>query len=243
MEEKRFLELGRRCARSGRACYSRFLEPSSVDLARRCGVREGAEVDFFGGYPEAERVVAAFFPEGEEPQYPVECLDVTWNPRFAQVGHRDLLGAVMGLNIDREVTGDIVLAGEGKAYLFVLPEMAEYVIANLESAGRASVKVSRHEGDVECPEPEGERVRITLASLRLDAFVASGYNLSRAEAQKRINAGLVKLNHVPNLHTDAPVKEGDLLSVRGFGRMKVEQLTGETRRGRLAAQIFRYGGK
>jgi RNA-binding protein YlmH len=180
--------------------------------------------------------------DGDEAYYPIECLDLTWNTKFASVGHRDLLGAVMGLSIEREMTGDIVLAGEGKAYLFVIDDMADYIIANLESAGRATLKITRHEGDIECPEPEGVRIRITLASPRLDAFVSSGYNLSRSESQKLINAGLVKLNHVPEMRTDAGVNEGDLISVRGHGRMKVEEMLGQTKRGRLAAQVFRYGG-
>lgn len=242
-EEKRFLELARRAARAGRIGYSRFLEPSMVESARRCAREEGARIAFSGGYDGAERVVAAFYPEYDEPEYPIACLDLMWNPKFAAIGHRDLLGAVMGLSIEREVTGDILLLGEGKACLFVLEDMADYVAANLESAGRATLKIARHEGEIVCPEPEGVRARITLASPRLDAFVAAGYNLSRAEAQRLITAGLVKLNHVPDLHTDAAVEEGDLLSVRGCGRMKVEQMLGETRRGRLAAQVFRYGGK
>ena len=85
-------------------------------------------------------------------------------------------------------------------------------------------------------------MRITLASPRLDAFVSAGYDLSRSEAQRLINAGLVKLNHVPETRTDTGVDAGDLISVRGYGRMKIEELLGQTRRGRLAAQVFRYGG-
>ena len=165
-----------------------------------------------------------------------------WNARYAQIGHRDLLGAVMGLGVDRDTTGDIVLAGEGLAYLFCLAGMEEAVTTELDSAGRAKLRLSRHEGEVVCPEPEGQRRRITLASQRLDAFVSAGYDLSRSEAQKRINAGLVKLNHLPNQRTDAHVEAGDLISVRGSGRMKVEEILGQTRRGRLAAQIFQYGG-
>jgi len=241
-EEKRFNELARRAALAGRTGYSRFIEPSLIPVAKKCARDAGAKVEFSGGFPGAERVVAAFIADDDTPEYPIECLDIAWNTKFASAGHRDLLGAVMGLSIEREMTGDIVLAGDGRAYLFVISDMADYVIANLESAGRATLKLARHAGEVECPEPEGVHTRITLASPRLDAFVSSGYNLSRSESQKLINAGLVKLNHVPEMRTDAGVGEGDLISVRGHGRMKVEQLLGQTKRGRLAAQVFRYGG-
>lgn len=242
IDEKRFTELSRRAALAGRTDYSRFMEPSMIPAARRCAREAGARVEFFGGYPDAERVVAAFIAEGDEAYYPIECLDIRWNTKFASAGHRDILGAMMGLSIEREMTGDIVIAGEGLAYLFVISDMADYIIANLESAGRASLKIARHEGEMICPEPEGMHIRVTLASQRLDAFVSAGYDLSRSEAQKLINGGLVKLNHVPETRTDHQVSEGDLISVRGHGRMKIEALLGQTRRGRLAAQVFRYGG-
>lgn len=241
-EEKRFQELARRAALAGRTGYSRFIEPALIETARKCAREAGCNLEFSGGYPGAERTVAAFVADGDLAEYPIECLDVMWNTKFSTVGHRDLLGAVMGLSIEREMTGDIVLAGDGRAYLFVMRDMADYVSANLESAGRATLKITRHEGDIVCPEPEGTHMRITLASPRLDAFVSAGYDLSRGEAQRLINAGLVKLNHLPEMRTDTGVSAGDLISVRGHGRMKVEEMLGQTRRGRLAAQVFRYGG-
>lgn len=241
--EERIQDLARRCARTGRTLYTRFLDPVQAEFARKCAREAGIRCSLFGGFPQAERTVAAFSEDGEAGDFPVACLDVRWNAKYAQIGHRDLLGAVMGLGIDRDTTGDIVLAEEGLAYLFCLMGMEEAVTAELDSAGRAKLSLSRHQGEVICPEPEGQRRRITLASQRLDAFVSAGYDLSRSEAQKRINAGLVKLNHLPNQRTDAHVEAGDLISVRGSGRMKVEEILGQTRRGRLAAQIFQYGGK
>jgi RNA-binding protein YlmH len=243
MDEKRFLELARRAARAGRSGYSHFIDPALTGAARRCAAEEGAQVEFYGGYEGAERVVAAFLPKDAAPEFPITCLELSWNTKFASAGHRDLLGAVMGLSIERSATGDIVMAGEGRAYLFAERDMAGYIMANLESAGRATLKIAEYDGEVEPPEPEGVRQRITLASARLDAFVSSGYKLSRSEAQKLIQSGLVKKDHAPEMHTDARVDEGSLISVRGYGRMKVEQLLGETKKGRLAAQVFRYGGK
>ena len=131
--------------------------------------------------------------------------------------------------------------GNPCAYLFVTPEMADYVSANLESAGRASVKVEPASETPEIAPPEGIEIRVTVQNARLDAVLAAGYRLSRSEAQKLIAAGLVKLNHVPNLHTDARVGEGDLISARGYGRLKVLSEQGESRRGRLILMLFKYG--
>lgn len=243
MDKKRFLELARRAARAGKTGYSHFIDPALVREATICAREEGARVEFFGGYEGAERVIAAFMSDGGECDFPIVCLEITWNTKFADAGHRDILGAVMGLSIERDATGDIVMAEAGRAYLFAERDMAGYIMANLESAGRATLKITEHEGAVEPPEPEGTRQRITLASPRLDAFVQAGYRLSRSEAQRLIQSGHVKKDHVPEMRTDARVDEGCLISVRGHGRMKVEELLGETKKGRLAAQVFRYGGK
>ena len=244
MEKRRFAELAQRAARAWRASYSHFIDPALIPLAKQCAAHEGGRVEFYGGYEGAERVVAGFFPEEDAPaDFPVECLEINWNAKFAKVEHRDLLGAVMGMSIERDATGDIVVAENGRAYLFAERDMADYIAANLESAGRAHLAVARYDGRVEPPAPEGSYRRITIASARLDAFVSSGYNLSRGEAQRLIQAGLVKKDHVPELRADARVEEGSLISVRGYGRMRVEKMMGETKKGRLAANIFRYGGK
>lgn len=246
MELKRLEELAVRAARSGRGQFTKFLEPSMAAAARAAANQAGAKVVFRGGYEDAERVIAAFYEDQppEDWEYPIETLRISWNARYADPGHRDLLGAVMGLGIERDTTGDIAL-GEYRespcAYLFVLPEVADYVIANLESAGRATVKVARAEEIPEIRPPDGAHMRITVQNLRMDAVLAAGCRLSRSEAQKLIGAGLVKLNHVVQIKSDARIEQGDLISARGFGRMKVEDIQGETRKGRLGVLVFRYG--
>lgn len=214
--------------------------------ARAAAVQAQVNVDFHGGCPDAERCVAAFYdmaaPSPDE--YPVQALRLSWNARYANPGHRDLLGAVMGLGIERETTGDIAMGTYRDAecaYLFALPEVADYIVANLESAGRATLRVQVSEDAPEISLPAGEHLRITVQNERLDAVLAAGYKLSRAEAQRLIAAGLVKLNHVPQLHCDARIDQGDLISARGYGRLKVEAFQGETRKGRHAVALFKYG--
>ena len=239
-DEKRLLELARRAAHEEKPAFSRFLEPSMIAVAQKCALQAGVRAVFSGGYEGAERVIAAFSAEDGEIDFPITCLALRWNKKYEGAGHRDLLGAVMGLGIDREATGDIVV-GDAVAYLFSEREMARYIAQNLDSAGRARLTVTENEGGIEAPEPQGARARITFSSPRLDAILSAGYDLSRAEAQRMIAAGLVKLNHVPVQRTDAQVKEGDSLSARGLGRLKVEQMLGETKKGRFAARVFRYG--
>ena len=243
---KRLYELALRAAHTGRAQFTRFLEPAHENEARAAANRAGAKAAFFGGYEGAERRVAAFYAH-EPPaagEWPLRPLRLEWNARFSSPGHRDLLGAVMGLGIERETTGDIAMAthrGAPCACLFVLCDVADYVAANLSSAGRASLKVIPCEETPELLPPEGQRLRLTVQQPRLDAVLAAACRLSRGEAQRLIAGGLVKLNHAQCLRGDAKLSEGDLISARGCGRVKLEAFAGESRRGRLVVEAFKYG--
>ena len=246
--DKRLNELALRAQHTGRVCATRFLEPSTLAAVNAAASRAGVKVALWGGYEGAERCVAVFYA-GDPPvagDWPVVALRLQWNAKFANPGHRDLLGAMMGLGIEREMTGDIAMGTYRDApcaYLFALEEVADYIAANLDSAGRASLKVSVATETPQLIPPEGESLRLTVQQQRLDAVLAAACRLSRGEAQRLIAAGLVKLNHVPQLRPDARLSEGDLISARGYGRVKVTAFQGESRRGRQVVQVFRYGSK
>lgn len=244
--EKRLDELALRAGRLGSACFTRFLEPAAFDAARGAAKRAGVKAAFWGGYEGAERCAAAFYSqEAPEPdEWPLRALRLQWNAKFAAPGHRDLLGAVMGLGIERETTGDIALGeyrGGPCAYLFAAEEMADYIAANLTSAGRATLKACVAEETPALSPPEGRTLRLTVQQPRLDALVAAAWRLSRSEAQRLVTGGLVKLNHAPQLRPDARLESGDLISARGLGRVKVAAFQGESRRGRLVVEAFVYG--
>ena len=239
--EIRLNELARRAAYGGAPAFSRFLEPSAFAAARTAAYEAGVECVLQGGYPDAERCMAGYGYAGEEMTFPLVCIRAEWNAKYASCGHRDLLGALMGLGVVREAYGDI-LVDEECAYLFVTAEIAPFVLANLESAGRAKLKLTAVDiADIRLPEPKGRAVRITAASDRIDCVIAEAYNLSRADVKKRIQSGDVKRNHIEELRPDVPVAEGDILSVRGSGRVKVLAVDGQTRKGRLSMQVFVYG--
>ncbi|MBQ6325386.1 MAG: RNA-binding protein [Clostridia bacterium] len=246
IEQKRLRELALRAAHTGRPQFTRFLEPSMFSEVRAAANACGVRCAFSGGYDGAERMMAAFF-DGDAPdpsEYPMHTVCIEWNPKFASPAHRDLLGAVMGTGIERDAVGDIAMGIRREkpcAWLFAAEEMADYIAASLESAGRAAVKAHLTDEPPEILPPEGEHLRVTVQNERLDALLAAGQRLSRSEAQRLVAAGLVKLNHVPCLRPDARVSEGDLISARGYGRLRVEAFMGESRRGRLVVALFRYG--
>lgn len=208
---------------------------------------------FTGGYEDAERQILAVLPEYILPETILDPEEILNNPdleilkavRFMHkqnaargfgggaLGHRDYLGAMMGLGIRREVTGDILIREDG-ADCIVLPRMAEYVAENLTKAGRAGLTAETIPVvDILPPENQGEEIVCTLASLRLDNALAAAFHISRTEAKKAIGEGLVFVDHREAEKADQEVGEGALLVIRHKGRVRLREISGETRKGRI----------
>jgi RNA-binding protein YlmH len=156
-------------------------------------------------------------------------------------GHRDYLGAAVGLGIKREWLGDIWV-NESTAYVFCMPSVESFLLNNLEKVGRFGVKTASVSLDeIEAPEKKVIKVSFSVMSLRLDAVAAGMFSLSRTEAARLISAGYVSLNYSECLRTDMNVKVGDIISVRGCGKGSVTELGGLSRRGRqfVGAEIFK----
>lgn len=187
----------------------------------------------WGGYEAAERVKFFLCPYGDTPKIELTMLEFSYNPKFSTIEHKDVLGALMGLGIQRERTGDILIF-EGKINVFVEKDLADYIILNLDKIGRAGVKgrISDWEAIKEYHRPE-KTSNINVKSLRLDAVIAAFYNLSRGEAQSLIESEKVKVNYKYILSTSFFVEIGDLISVRGYGRFELDEIEGKTKKDRI----------
>ena len=146
----------------------------------------------------------------------------------------------MGLGIERDRTGDI-LVYEDYAYVFVHDSVKSYILNNLTKIGSLGVKVSeeRISGFV-YPEKRTQALNVVAASLRLDAVVAAALNVSRGDAASLVNHERVSVNHRIKCDVSKKVAEGDLISVRGFGRYLVSSVGEETRKGRLHLTVLKY---
>jgi RNA-binding protein YlmH len=201
----------------------------------------------FGGWPEAERKLLGFAPEGlelEDTHFPITCLSLRYSQRFnAPPGHRDYLGAVLGLGLDRGKVGDICL-GEGGALVYVRAEVADYIQANLAEVGRAPITLVTVATVAPmapgAPQAPGQGLRVTVASLRLDGVVSAGFRLSRGKAAALVEGEKVSVNWVTVRNGAKLLAEGDVLTVRGLGRIKIRQVIGETKKGRLAVEIEKF---
>lgn len=235
-EMARFADLIRGAERGRRAVFSEFLTPDAQARLIALARREGLETGLFGGGEDAERAVVGIWQEGCEPDCsPIRIVRITWDGRYAAPQHRDVLGACLGLGLERETLGDIRLEGSS-AYVAALPAIAGYLEQNLDSVGSASVRSSEYDGEMPAAE-QGARAVVNVPSLRLDAVLAQTLRLSRAKAQTLIRGGAVNRNWAEETRPDVELAEGDVISVHGHGRVKIHAVQGESRKGRLFIEV------
>ena len=221
-----------------------FLTPRELEMTRYLfGDLEGLYA--FGGYEGAERKMLVFLPDylEENALYEEDSPLVCLRAKFYEgdcPSHRDFLGALMGAGIAREVLGDICV-GKDSCDFFVTAEISSYILQNFTSAGRAKVSLTRITlSEVSVPEPEVKEIKDTLASLRLDSVVSSGFRIGRSLAAQYISAGKAAVNGLPCEKPDKAVTEGDKISLRGMGKIKLKTVGGQTKKGRISVVIDRY---
>ena len=199
----------------------------------------------FGGYPEAERKMLVFLPDYleesslMEEDSPVVCLRCTFYLEDS-LSHRDFLGALMGAGIGRETVGDICV-DKGSCDFFVTAEIAPYILQNFTSAGRTRVHIRQIPlTEASIPAPEVKEIKDTLASLRLDSVISSGFRIGRSLACQYIQTGKAAVDGLPCEKPDKPVAEGMKISVRGLGKIQLAAVGGKTKKGRISVVIHRY---
>ncbi|MBP5168352.1 MAG: hypothetical protein ILP14_04025 [Oscillospiraceae bacterium] len=241
---KRISDLALRCDRNGCLTHSAFLTPAECYLleTRKLPVGE-AKLVFSGGRDDCERKVAFFLPYYlQETDFDIgEIIKaVKIRSYFGKPGHRDYLGAVLGLGIERDRIGDLLLYDD-TAYLFCLSSVVSVLLRELEKVGRISVKTEQIAlTDVPVSERKTKKITFTVKSLRLDAVTGDLFGVSRTLAAELIREGAVTLNYTICEKVDAPIKEGDTLSVHGKGKGRISQIGGRSRKDRLFVEAELY---
>ena len=228
-----------RCEKRGIPACSRFFPAEDRDLALSCARRLSLEVDLSGGWNDADRVQACFFPPGEIPAFTGVWMEIQWNARFDSPAHRDLLGSLMGLGTDRSYYGDLLMYPD-HACLYTLPEMAGRLPLEWTQAGHVPLAVSPLSHPWVDPPDSGREKHVTVPSLRLDAVLSEGLGESRGKMSEMIAAGLVRVNHHAELRPDRILKVSDLISIHGHGRVRILSLSDPNRRGRIPLELKLY---
>lgn len=222
--------------------FSDFLSPSEAALTAAAA----GKIPFlaWGGMEGCERVVVRFGDEnriGYEADFPIRVIRVSpQNARFADhLTHRDFLGALMHLGIERSTVGDILIR-DNTAWIFALEQIAPFIAGELRAVRHTPVICELTDQVPEEVIPKREPEVLNIPSLRLDALIARLYHLPRGKAKDLFAAQLIFVNGNTCLNESFQPKEGDVISARGYGKFVFTGIEGETRKGRITAGVEVY---
>lgn len=243
--KKRLTELAEKSYRNNQYVFTNFLNMAEMNAFYEIQ-REISYVPYtvFGGADQCERLMLRFGSEelfGYEEPFPIRCIQA--EPLIAKFAddfsHRDFLGAIMNLGIEREVVGDISILGK-QAYIFCTEKMASYIAENLVQVKHTSMRCKVLEETPEVLKPVLERKEITAASDRIDAVIGKLCNLSRSQSVLAFREKKVFVNGRQCENNSYFLKPGDRVSLRGFGKFVYEGIKYETKKGKLCMEVSIY---
>lgn len=224
--------------------FTDFLSPPELAEVQRIFSRL-AEVQLaaWGGYSQAERqrlaIARAELPL-DSSQVDLTALEIAGNFLFDPATHRDFLGAMLGTGIVRDKVGDVIVLGERGAQAIVAPELADFLTMSLVQVRSVPVKTRPIDlSELKIREPKKKELMTVEASMRLDAIASAGFGMSRNKMVDLIEAGDVRVNWKEMTSASQPVKAGDLIAIRGKGRVEVGEVA-VTKKDRYRVQLTRY---
>lgn len=219
-----------------------FINPYIVEISIPVIKYYDIDYEIFPSYEKCERKVFILYPQYCETDVSdfISGIRIKNKSKFKKLTHKDYLGALMSLGIERSRTGDIYVFDD-YADILVHRDIADYIIYNLDKIGHSKIEAEIISLDrVEYKEEEHEILDIISSSMRLDNLVKHLAKTSREKAGDIIRSGRVKVNHIPEDKASTELKEGDLLSISKAGRFKIHKICGRTRSGKIVIEIKHY---
>lgn len=243
--KKRLTELANKAYSNNQYLFTGFLSLAEQDIYYRMEQELSyVPVTLFGGTADCERVMIRFGGEeicGWEEPFPIVCIEMApLMEKFSeQLSHRDYLGALMNLGIERSTLGDIVIMDK-KAYVFCADKMAPYILENLVRIRHTHIRCGYAETVPQSVITRLERKNCIVSSERADGMIAKLYNLSRSQSVELFREKKVFVNGRLNENNSGALKVGDRVSVRGFGKFIFRGTAYETKKGRLSVDVDIY---
>lgn len=242
--QKRIVELAERSYKCSQYFFTGFLSVTDISLLHETAREQKLNFMLWGGYENAERKMARFGDKeliGYELDFPISivCIEPILKKFSDEFTHRDFLGSIMNLGIKRETIGDILVM-DRFAYVFVDEKIADYIVESLKKVRHTHMKVTRIEALPVEFEAKRNVCKILVSSLRLDVVIAGKYNISRNQALELFRSKKVFLNERLCENNSYIVKQDDIISVRGYGKMVFKEISGETKKGRVYIQVEEY---
>ena len=244
MLQKRLIELSRIAYQRGIVTYSDFLNLNELNILHTTPKHELSSCyETFGGYEYSERQMVAFLPDAlcYEHFYPISVLKIApLQKKFSEkLSHRDYLGTVLGLGIDRCKVGDI-LVEDDYAIIFVHQSLEQFMIDELTRIKHTSVMVTIEDFSELSYQPNVKEIKGSVSSLRLDSLLSLAFASSRSKLVAFIENGKVFVNGKLITSNGYQVKENDIVSVRGLGRFQFKETGSQTKKGRVYVTLHLY---
>lgn len=201
--------------------------------------------ELYGGYLYAERKILGFYPvyyEDDKLDFPICCLEIKpLHSKYSQeLNHRDCLGTILNLGLDRSKIGDIVVKDK-IAFVFCYKDIAEFIEQNLYRIKRTDIQVNKlYKWEDKNLNPNFKTIQGTVSSIRLDTVVALGFQKSRSKITSLIQGGKVFVNSKLIQSNSYTLREGDIISVRGLGKIIYKSIQQQTRKGRYFIKVDRF---
>lgn len=225
--------------------FTDFLDPTKIEqYIDKLQYINGINYKIFGGYEDAERRIIGFCPdytELTEYDFPIKAIKIKLLDKFCEsLTHREYLGSILGTGIERSKLGDILVIDD-YAITFIYENIADYIFINLSKVSRTKVENFIIElSDVILPQKRYKEIKATVASLRVDSIISTAFHISRGKASDFISAEKVNVNWAVVKSNSFSIKEGDIFTLRGYGRAKLVEITGKTRKDRIGILIYIY---
>lgn len=242
--KNRIIELANNAYNKNIYTYSDFLNLNELNIYNNIKhTLPPVEVILTGGNVYAERKILVFKPceVYYEEDVPITAIKIRpLNAKFSeQLSHRDFLGAILNLGIERSKIGDIFVSGEN-AYIYCLNSISDYISEHLFKVRHTNVSCSIYDEELEAIKPVLREVCSTISNIRLDSVIGSAFNKSRSGIVPYIEQGRVYVNGKLVTSNGYAIKENDIISVRGLGRCIFNKQLGVTKKGRNLISIYLY---
>lgn len=214
-----------------------FYTPDVWSTLRRMDLFD-VRFESFGIFEDGERRIIAFNKE-EYDLFPISLLKIQCNTKFSKLEHKDYLGSIMALGINRNKIGDLILVDD-KCYVPVHHSIIDFLINNLNKIKNLNCKCEVVYDLENIPKPRYEEKNIIVTSKRLDCIVAALGNISRNKALDAIGSGSVLLDYKITKDKSREVLKDSTLTIRGVGKFKISDIFGTTKSGRLKLTVFKY---
>lgn len=243
--KKRICELADMAYERSIVTFSDFLDLNEQNMVHNLPSGfPGVKLQWFGGYEMSERQMVAFLPDAlsYDWTYPITCIHIQPKSlKFAEkLSHRDYLGSLINLGIQRNKLGDILVQEDSSAYIFCQDKLTNFFMEEMTRVKHTQVLPVVVDNPGNCVSHKEELIKGTVASIRLDSVISTAYKTSRSGIVSYIEGGRVFVNGKLIMSNGYNLKEDDVVSVRGLGKFRYGGIENKTKKGRYSIAVYRY---